>query len=86
MLLSLFMTPEQTQAELQAMLIQLSEVVAAFRKQHPELLDLASFHVAPDGAWISLEHEVDIINHMEMNQQTQIIRLSPACSTIVAKI
>lgn len=75
------LTPEQ-QIVLQSFLIRQSEMWQQYQREYPGVLDLASYHIAPDGAWISVEHEDTGMNP----EGSQIIRLSPACSHLVTKI
>ena len=78
------LTPQQTQA-IQSYICEQALLWQQLQRTIPGLA-LASMHISPDSAWVSIEHEEDIVNHMEMNQHTQIIRLSPACHTLVTKI
>ena len=72
------LTPEQ-ELVLQSLLIRTTESLAAYRREYPEL-QLASFHFAPDGAWIAVEHE-ELLAISE-----RLIRKSPACSQILLKL
>ena len=77
------LTPEQT-IVLQSFLIRAAEQWQQYQREYPGLLDLASYHVAPDGAWIAVEHEVHCISTGPTNLMA--IRLSPACTHLVTKI
>ena len=80
------LTPEQT-IVLQSFLIRAAEQWQQYQREYPGLLDLASYHVAPDGAWIAVEHEQVCKNPFaDMDMEYQVIRLSPACTHLVTKI
>lgn len=80
------LTPEQA-IVLQSFLIRQAEMWQQYQREYPGVLDLASYHIAPDGAWISVEHEQICKNPFaDMDLQYQVIRLSPACSHLVTKI
>lgn len=76
------LTPEQ-QIVLQIFLIRQAEKWQQYQREYPGLLDLASYHIAPDGAWISVEHEID---ERQGPNMCGVIRLSPACTHLVTKI
>ena len=83
------LTPEQ-ELVLQSLLIRTTESLAAYRREYPEL-QLASFHFAPDGAWIAVEHEeqevwVDDEANETSNVKDIVIRKSPACTQILLKL
>lgn len=69
----------------QELLIELQQHIAEYVRKHPDL-QLASFHVAPDAAWISIEHEEHKVNPLSSNSPTHIIRKSPSCHTIITKL
>lgn len=82
------LTPEQ-QIVLQSFLIRQTEAWQQYQHEYPALLSLASYHIAPDGAWIAVEHEKVVDGPLVKDdnlQQWQLLRLSPACHTVVAKI
>lgn len=76
------LTPEQL-IVFQSFLIRQTELWQQYQREYPELLTLASYHICPDGAWIAREHE-------EPQSGTvltySVVRLSPACSHLIAKI
>jgi len=72
------LTPEQ-ETVLQSFLMRKATEWQQYVKEYPELLEHASYHIAPDGAWIAVEHEFDISHDI-------ILRKSPACSQLITKI
>jgi len=80
------LTPEQT-IVLQSFLIRQSEQWRQYQREYPGLLDLASYHVAPDGAWVAVEHERQSSQECpDGTAESFIFRLSPACTHLVTKI
>jgi len=76
--------PQPTPEAIQSNLITLAGAVQQLRIKLN--IPLASFHFAPDGAWCSLEHEVNDDNGKLQDEQFSIIRKHPGCSTTLAKI
>lgn len=81
---------EEQQIILQSFLIRQTELWRQYQREYPGVLDLASYHIAPDGAWISVEHEhhreLNLTNPAREHDTVTVIRLSPACSHLVTKI
>lgn len=80
------LTPEQVNA-LQSYMCEQALLWRQLQRTIPGV-ELASMHICPDSAWISIEHEKQ--EHkaeqgclIEVNKVT---RLSPACHILVAKI
>lgn len=83
------MTPE-TQTVLQSFLIRKAEEWQQYIKEYPELLTHASYHISPDSAYISMEHEEQLVDN-EIDRvcgtsRTQLVRLPPSCHKIITKI
>ena len=72
-------TPEQ-ELVLQSFLARKAQEWQEYVKEYPELLSLASYHIAPDGGYIAIEHEETQGTH------GAIFRKSPACTTIITKL
>lgn len=65
---------------LQSFLMRKAKEWQEYVKEYPELLKFASYHIAPDGAWIAIEHEETQGTH------GAIFRKSPACTTTITKL
>ena len=74
------LTPEQTNA-IQSYICEQALLWKQLQRSIPGLA-LASMHISPDSAWVSIEHEDSNLNP----EGEHIIRLSPACHTLVTKI
>lgn len=83
------LTPEQ-ETVLQSFLMRKTQEWQQYCKEYPELLKWASYHITPDGCWVSVEHEqMQKASDRLLDDGTptgQIIRKSPACTTIVTKL
>jgi hypothetical protein len=84
------LTPEQINA-IQSYICEQSLLWQQLQRTMPAIA-LASMHISPDSAWVSVEHEhEDIIEQDSCDQSAyvsgqRVIRLSPACHTVVTKI
>jgi len=79
------MTPE-LETVLQSFLVRKTQEWQQYVREYPELA-LTSVHIAPDSAWIALEHEEqEVVENNGLFKTGQIIRKSPACATIITKI
>jgi len=74
------LTPEQTQA-IQSYICEQALLWQQLQRTIPGLA-LASMHISPDSAWVSIEHE----RQDSDTCKGAVIRLSPACHTLVTKI
>lgn len=84
------LTPEQ-ELVLQSFLARKATEWQEYVKEYPELLSLASYHIAPDGGYIAIEHErqevmIDSEQHQDTLMTDIIIRKSPACTTVITKL
>lgn len=88
------MTPALTSEQVQAIQSYICEQALLWKQLQRTMpgIALASMHISPDSAWVSVEHEEeDIIEQDSCDQSSyvdgqRIIRLSPACHTLVTKI
>ncbi len=79
------LTPEQKQA-VQSYICEQALLWQQLQRTIPGIA-LASMHISPDSAWVSIEHEeVPLATDVTFNNAAHIIRLSPACHTLVTKI
>ena len=83
-------TPEQ-ELVLQSFLARKAQEWQEYVKEYPELLSLASYHIAPDGGYIAIEHErqevmIDSEQHQDTLMTDIIIRKSPACTNVITKL
>jgi len=81
------LTPEQTQA-IQSYICEQALLWQQLQRTIPGLA-LASMHISPDSAWVSIEHERQLLTSDTLDDGTPtgpIIRVSPACHTLVTKI
>ena len=75
----------ELESVLQSHLVAKVQEWQQLQRQYPELA-LTSVHIAPDGAWISLEHEEITAVYKGVGTEGQIVRKSPACHTTITKI
>lgn len=79
-------TPE-LQTVLQSFLARKATEWQQYVREYPELA-LASYHIAPDGGYVAVEHEqVQTAGANEDGTPTgPIVRLSPACTQVITKL
>lgn len=80
-------TPE-LQTVLQSFLARKATEWQQYVREYPELA-LASYHIAPDGGYIAVEHEEVLVTNDCGNATgngLQLFRLSPACTQVITKL
>ena len=83
------LTPEQKQA-IQSYICEQALLWQQLQRTIPGIA-LASMHISPDSAWVSIEHEEvqlddSVANALGSESPTQVVRMSPACHILVTKI